>query len=311
MPEKSPSENSSAQRTAAQSSAAQSSVVADLRGRTGLQLAYFRTWHDRATNPERPHSFADLPAEVDLAFVFPDFTPPDSPFWTALVREYVPALHARGTAVVRTVDISALLDPRFPDTPEGHRQNAEHLVETAVRAHGLDGLDVDMERHLDADRTARAVGVLRELGRLIGRASGTDTLLIYDTNLDGDEPVFTQTADLFDLVLVQSYGRDVDSLQGTWETFAPHLEAARYLIGFSFYEEFDRNRWDDTSEPFADSRAAAYARWQPAGDSKGGVFSFAIDRDGVRLGDDRILPTDYSWTRRIGELLRTADEQGR
>src|SRR5690606_1885333 len=81
---------------------------------------------------------------------------------------------------------------------------------------------------------------------------------------------------------------------------------AQYLIGFSFYEEYDLNRWDDTSEPFEDSRAVAYVDWQPEGATKGGVFSYASDRDGVPFLDDTITATDYSWTQRLGARLDAA-----
>ncbi|MGP9539934.1 EndoS/ChiA family endoglycosidase [Brachybacterium sp. AOP43-C2-M15] len=273
--------------------------------RTGLQMAYFRTWHDRIADPSKPNCFGDIPAEVDVAFVFPDFTPPENPFWEVLREEYVPALHERGTAVVRTADIGTLLDPSFPDTASGHRALAEKLVEELVHAHGLDGLDIDMENRLEPADAARASAVFHELSRLVGKESGTDSLLIYDTNLGGDQPVFRDTAALYDYVLVQAYGRRIESLQTTWDTFAPLIPAERYLLGFSFYEEFDLNRWDDTSEPFEESRAVAYADWQPDGETKGGIFSYAIDRDGVAFLDDEITATEYGWTRKLAERLRS------
>ncbi len=274
--------------------------------RTDLQMAYFRTWHDRVADPSKPNCFGDIPAEVDVAFVFPDFTPPENPFWNVLREDYVPALHERGTAVVRTADIGSLLDPGFPDTPSGHRGLAEKLVGELVHEHGLDGLDIDMENRLEPAAAERAANVFHELSRLIGKESGTDSLLIYDTNLGGDQPVFSATAELYDYVLVQSYGRNLETLQPTWDTFAPLIPAERYLIGFSFYEEFDLNRWDDTSEPFADSRALAYAQWQPEGETKAGVFSYGIDRDGVAFLDDEITTTEYSWTRRLSQHLRAS-----
>lgn len=269
-----------------------------------LEFAYFRTWHDKAVDPGRPNSMAEIPAEVDIAFVFPDYTPDDSPFWDVLRDEYVPTLHAQGTRVVRTTDITAVLNPDFPDTADGHRQNAEHLVETLVDAQGLDGIDFDVERYLDAADTARAVGVFEELSRLIGPKSGTDRLFVYDTNRDGADALFEQTADCLDYVLVQSYGRSVSSLQGTWDSFAPHIAPAQYLIGFTFYEEHDANRWNDTSEPFEDSRAVAYADWQPDGATKGGIFSYAVDRDGVAFGDDEIRHTTYEWSKRLKRRMR-------
>lgn len=269
-----------------------------------LQFAYFRTWHDRAVDPTRPNSIGDVPAEVDVVFVFPDYTTDDSPLWDVLRDEYVPALHARGTRVVRTVDIRSVLDPQFPDTPEGHRANAEHLVASLVEAHGLDGLDIDMERTLTETETARAVGVFRELSRLIGPLSGTGRLFIYDTNRDGDVPLFAATADCVDHVLVQSYGRSIASLQGTWDTFAPHIDPEQYLIGFSFYEENDDwNEWDDTSEPFEESRAVAFADWQPEGAIKGGIFSYAVDRDGVAFKDDSISLTTYEWSKALKQRM--------
>lgn len=265
-----------------------------------LEFAYFRTWHDKAVDPSRPNSIGEVPAEIDLVFVFPDYTPDDSPFWDVLRDEYVPTLHERGTRVVQTADIRFVLDPAFEDTPEGHRANAEHLVATMVEAHGLDGLDIDVEQTLDEAQTARAIGVFRELSRLIGPQSGTDKMFIYDTNRSGDVPLFQATADCFDYVLVQSYGRAVSSLQGTWDTFAPHIDSEQYLIGFSFYEENDNwNEWNDTSEPFEDSRAVAYADWQPAGAVKGGIFSYAVDRDGVAFKDDTISHTTYEWSKRL------------
>lgn len=280
-------------------------MVTSPRHRTGLQMAYFRTWHDRVADPTKPNRFADVPAEVDVVFVFPDFTPPENPFWRTLREEYVPTLHEQDTTVVRTGDIGLLLDPAFPDTPAGHRGLAEHLVEELVLAHDLDGLDIDMERRLEPALAARASAVFHELSRHLGPVSGTERLLMYDTNLGGDEPVFRESAEVFDHVLVQSYGRDPGTLQGTWETFAGQIDPAQYLVGFSFYEEFDLNRWDDTSEPFEDSRAVAFTDWQMEGGTKGGVFSYAVDRDGVPFLDDTITVTDYSWTRRIGERLRS------
>lgn len=269
-----------------------------------LEFAYFRTWHDRAVDPERPNSIGEVPPEIDLVFVFPDYTPDDSPFWDVLRDDYVPKLHQQGTRVARTTSIRAVLDPAFEDTPEGHRANAEHLVTTMVEAHGLDGLDIDMEQTLDDTQTARAVGVFRELSRLVGPLSGTDRLFIYDTNRNGDVPLFEATADCFDYVLVQSYGRSVSSLQGTWDTFAPHIDSEQYLIGFSFYEENDEwNEWNDTSEPFEDSRAVAFADWQPEGSVKGGIFSYAVDRDGVAFKDDTISHTTYEWSKRLKQRM--------
>ena len=277
-----------------------------------LQFGYFRTWHDKAADPTRPNSIADVPREVDLVFVFPDYTPPENPFWSTLRDQYVPTLHSRGQRLVRTTDIRSVLDKRFEDNPAGHRANAEAIIEEMVEAQNLDGLDIDMESALDADQTIRAMKVFEQLATFIGPESGTDKLFIYDTNRDGEVRLFQRTAHLFDYVLLQAYGRSPSSLDSTWQTFAPFIPASKFMPGFSFYEERDGNRWNDTAEPFETSRAAAYADWQPktAGTSgeakKAGIFSYAIDRDWVALGDDAIKPATYDWSKRLKARMLAA-----
>lgn len=101
-----------------------------------------------------------------------------------------------------------------------------------------------------------------------------------------------------------------------FETFSSLIPAEKIMIGFSFYEEnsygtktiptaVHNNRWYDipTTDKkveklinsdgsfntrgyfveggFEESRAARYAKWQHEFGLKGGVFSYAIDRDGV------------------------------
>lgn len=102
-----------------------------------------------------------------------------------------------------------------------------------------------------------------------------------------------------------------------FDTFKSLVGSQKIMIGFSFYEEnshttekkdnplYDNNRWYDipttdgqvekmvkpdkslesngyfVSGKFRDSRAARYARWQPEDSLKAGVFSYAIERDGV------------------------------
>lgn len=90
------------------------------------------------------------------------------------------------------------------------------------------------------------------------------------------------------------------SLQSTWDAHAPSIDSEQYLIGFSFYEENDDwNEWNDTSEPFEESRAVAFADWQPDGVAKGGIFSYAVDRDGAAFKDDEIHHTTYEWSKRL------------
>lgn len=281
-------------------------------------FAYYRTWRDKyaswpgsETAPENPavntQRMDDLPQGVDIAFVFSNYVSPDSQFWTVLKDEYVPHLHARGTKVVRTVGVKVILAAAQGDTPADYEAAADQILATYVDAHGLDGLDVDMEQHLSDQQVDRVAGVFAALGKHLGPRSGTDRPLVYDTNQDGTSPVFARIAPYISSVLVQSYGRDVGGLQATWDTYAPYIDSCQYLIGFSFYEERGRD-WGDTTTPFDESRAAQYARWQPTGQTKGGIFSYAVDRDGKTPGDDTITRTDFPWTR---ALIAVQDDAAR
>lgn len=240
------------------SAATSSSSVAAQEG-DQLMMAYFRTWRDKAADPEHNKAvMSDLPAAVDVAFVFDANMEPDNPFYDVLRDEYVPELHERGTKLVWTYGIQHLLNPDFPNTPAGHQDLASKLIADRVTAYGLDGIDVDVEQALSEPELAKATGVFKALRAKLG----PDKLLIYDTNMDGSAPLFRNIASSVDYVLQQSYGRAVDGLQATWDSYRPYISAKQYLIGFSFYEE-NGARWGDVTEPFESSRAYQYAKWQP------------------------------------------------
>lgn len=205
-----------------------------------------------------------------------------------------------------TVFVDDLIRPDIAMTQASHRAEAQKLFDTYITTWGLDGLDIDVERTLTADQLRRASGIMTALGELIGPRSGTDYLFIYDTNMTGAHPLFQATASSIDYVFLQAYGRSVTSLQRTWETFSTRISSCQFLPGFSFYEERGA-RWGDVSTPFESSRAAAYARWQPTGGEKGGVFAYAIDRDGKVQGDDTITRTDFSWMTRLKQLMLDND----
>ena len=272
-------------------------------------FAYYRTWRDKYASwpgsenePENPafneQRMDDLPRGVDVAFVFSNYVSDESRFWDVLRDEYVPNLHAQGTKLVRTVDIGVILDAPTADTPEAYDAAAEQILAEYVTDDGLDGLDVDMERELSAAQVNRAAGVFEALSAHIGPQSGTDRLFVYDTNKEGTHPLTARIAPYVSYVLVQSYGREVSGLQRTWDSYAPYVHPCQYLIGFSFYEERGAD-WGDTRDPFETSRAAQYAQWQPQGATKGGIFSYAVDRDGKVVGDDTITRSDFSWSKRL------------
>lgn len=266
-----------------------------------LMGAYFRSWRDVASGSGNKVSFGDLPDCTDIAFVFSEGDEPEA-FYTALKNDYVPTLHARGTKVVRTAGIQVLLNTSYTNDEAGYQKLADDLIATKVTAHGLDGLDIDVEQDLSASELKQATGVFRALSKSLGPKSGTNKLLIYDTNESGKTDLFKAVNSYVSYVLVQSYGRSISSLQGTWNTFSPYIKSSQYLIGFSFYEERGAH-WHDTDTPIESSRAYKYAQWEPKGTKKGGIFSYATDRDGVKDGDDTIQTTTFSWTRKLISVM--------
>ncbi|WP_282926139.1 Rib/alpha-like domain-containing protein [Helcococcus kunzii] len=164
-----------------------------------------------------------------------------------------------------------------------------------------------------------------------------------------------------------------------FETFSSLIPTEKIMIGFSFYEEnsyttrilypplIDNNRWYDIPTTdgkvekiikdgsyvkdgyfedgkFEDSRAARYAKWQHQFGLKGGVFSYAVERDGVahpsreeaqraydnyklnthgdqidiekwvrdgrpgKSPSDDLAATNYSYSKQLKEILKSNDD---
>ncbi|WP_198165914.1 hypothetical protein [Agromyces laixinhei] len=280
-----------------------------------LAMAYYRTWRD-VTVPQSANSnlpdpnvsrMTDLPTGIDVAMVFDAGDTADTAYWDTLRDTYVPALHAQGTRAVYTLWIDDLAEADIPLTEAAYRAYAQELVDTYVTPYGLDGLDIDVESYPSGDGLTRAIGVFNALGELIGPKSGTDQLFIYDTNQSGDTALFQAVSDNVSFVLLQAYGRGTTGMQSTWNTFADEIAPCQFLPGFSFPEEQDRTRWGDAEGLYdpataPSSTAYQYATWQPEGATKGGFFSYAVDRDGKVWGDDTITPTVFSWTKALISL---------
>jgi len=259
-----------------------------------LMFAYYRTWRDIATDPtQNQTSMKDLPDSLDLVFVFPDFTPEGSPYWDSLRTSYVPYLRERGTKVIMTAGINALLNKEYANNEDGYKQLAKKLYEDNVAKFNLDGFDIDFEQSLSKEEQERAIGVTKALSQYMGPKSKTGKLLIYDTNRDGTNTLFEPISEYLDYILVQSYGRSSSdqSLQNTFNTYASFLHPSKYLIGFY--------SWNDTNPILENSRAYAYAKWQPTQGKKGGIFSYAVDRDGIPDGENRILKPTYEVTKQL------------
>ncbi|MGO4587032.1 hypothetical protein AB4Z38_24590 [Arthrobacter sp. 2RAF6] len=281
-----------------------------------LTMAYYRTWRDvtvpQSANSDLPDPnvtrMSDLPPEIDVAMVFDAGATANTDYWATLRDAYVPALHAQGTKVVYTLWIERLANADIPLTEDAYRAYAQELVDTFVTPYGLDGIDIDVESYPQGDHLTRAIGVFNALGKLIGPKSGTDKIFIYDTNQDGNTPLFKAVHENVSFVLLQAYGRGTWGLQGTWNTFADKIASCQFLPGFSFPEEKDPTRWGDAEgiyDPATAPRSTAYqyATWQPeAGSRKGGFFAYAVDRDGKVWGDNTITPSAFSWMKNLSAV---------
>ncbi|HEL1248372.1 TPA: endo-beta-N-acetylglucosaminidase [Streptococcus equi subsp. zooepidemicus] len=295
-----------------------------------LYGGYFRTWHDKTSDPaekDKVNSMGELPKEVDLAFVFHDWTKDYSLFWQELATKHVPTLNKQGTRVIRTIpwrflaggDHSGIAEDtqKYPNTPEGNKALAKAIVDEYVNKYNLDGLDVDIERDSipkvngkeSNENIQRSIAVFEEIGKLIGpKGADKSRLFIMDSTYMADKnPLIERGAPYIDLLLVQVYGiqgekgdwdpvarKPEKTMEERWESYSKYIRPEQYMVGFSFYEEnagsgnlwYDINERKDDHNPLnseiAGTRAERYAKWQPkTGGVKGGIFSYAIDRDGV------------------------------
>lgn len=330
-----------------------------------LYGGYFRTWHDKTSDPaekDKVNSMGELPKEVDLAFVFHDWTKDYSLFWQELATKHVPTLNKQGTRVIRTIpwrflaggDHSGIAEDaqKYPNTPEGNKALAKAIVDEYVYKYNLDGLDVDIERDSipkvnkeeSKEGIERSIQVFEEIGKLIGpKGADRSRLFIMDSTYMADKnPLIERGAPYIDLLLVQVYGAQGErgewdpvarkpekTMEERWESYSKYIRPEQYMVGFSFYEEnagsgnlwYDINERKDDHNPLhseiTGTRAERYAKWQPkTGGVKGGIFSYAIDRDGVahqpekyakrkdfKDVTDKIFHSDYKVSKALKEVM--------
>ncbi|HEL0707996.1 TPA: endo-beta-N-acetylglucosaminidase [Streptococcus equi subsp. zooepidemicus] len=250
-----------------------------------LYGGYFRTWHDKTSDPaekDKVNSMGELPKEVDLAFVFHDWTKDYSLFWQELATKHVPTLNKQGTRVIRTIpwrflaggDHSGIAEDaqKYPNTPEGNKALAKAIVDEYVYKYNLDGLDVDIERDSipkvnkeeSKEGIERSIQVFEEIGKLIGpKGADKSRLFIMDSTYMADKnPLIERGAPYIDLLLVQVYGtqgekggfdnanhKAVDTMEERWESYSKYIRPEQYMVGFSFYEEKANsgNLWYDVN----------------------------------------------------------------
>ncbi|KSV58316.1 EndoS/ChiA family endoglycosidase [Acetivibrio ethanolgignens] len=237
-----------------------------------LYMGYYRTWMDywsEACWNDSVHRMTSIPEEVNVAFVFHDYTEDENPYWEYLKNEYVPKLNAQGTRVLRTIGIRDIdgrrgVSAQFPfkeDAAEYKSKEeyygwlAEKIVDEYVTKHNLDGLDIDMEYHdttqardMKEENWNQAEAVFNEIGKLIGKTSTTrekNMIFILDTNMEANSnKIFKNIYQNFDYLLKQVYSYCKGTADGWFSSYYPYYKDnlnAEYnrtmlLPGFSFYE---------------------------------------------------------------------------
>lgn len=311
-----------------------------LEGKLPLFAGYYRTWHDVTSQGDKDGQkvsnegkiiMSEIPKEVGLVFVFDGWQHKDSDFYKTLKDKYVPEMHAKNQLVVRTIGTEYLFGANGPakETPDlyfkngekGYEELAKKIVQEYVLNYGLDGLDLDVEKHnysfvdsfYDIETREEILKRIDNVYKyIVKELKAHNKLVIYDTTIGPEWPVFKDNAKNIDLVLVQRYGNDgevggwdpaankrYNTLVELFENFGKYITPNKIMIGASFYEENSEhsNRWYDI--PMSDgtvendkykkisgnlltSRIGRYINKQYPGGVKAGVFAYAIERDGVK-----------------------------
>ncbi|MFK0346959.1 hypothetical protein ACIQT6_25220 [Pseudomonas asiatica] len=262
-----------------------------MKSQSAIMACFFRCWRDISDDPlKNKVSMSDLPEKVDIAVLRTNGSEPG--FWPALEGKIIPALHKKQIKVVRSLPISELLKPDA---------TAEGIFEKFFSwTKGLDGLCITTFNPLPEHERQQAEAISAKLRNLLGK----DRLFIYDANEEGDVALIRSQAKNMDYLLLHAYGHRPERTQAIFDrAFDGFLPPSKFVPGFTFYEEHSGMPKGDVTEPFEGSLAYQKAKWQLNQGTKGGIFSFAVDRDGVKERDDRLLPTTFEWTKKLKRLL--------
>ena len=124
-------------------------------------------------------------------------------------------------------------------------------------------------------------------------------MFLYDTNGSYTAP-FKNVSDCFDYVAYQQYGSDSNRTAKAAATYEQFIDSIKFVPGLTFPEEGDmNNRWNDATEPYLDSHFYDVASYS-YDHNLGGMFVYALDRDGRTYSDDdlaHIKPSNLIWTK--------------
>lgn len=251
-------------------------------------------------------NFSQVPDSLDILILF--CFSPTSPV-ASQVPGWINTLHTKGTKVILTGGLDLVAGATHDSA--GYAMTAKHIMDSVVNKYGFDGYDIDIESEPSGQDLTDKAGVYKALSKYLGPKSGTGKLLTFDTNRSGSNSLFQKVYTMVDYVWLQAYGRGASTLQSTWATFAPYIQSSQFVPGFSFYEErgYPSNVWYDVTYPVnGTGRAYDYARWEPTSGKKGGVFSYAIDRDAPLTSstDNTLYAPTYIVSKQLIQIMNPA-----
>ena len=272
-----------------------------------LMAGYYRVWSDKAAYADGFTTMTQLPDKLDIVIIFSAYAKPSNPFWKTLKEKYIPYLHDRGTKVVFSRDVSHLYSKLERHDEQAYQERANQLI-NIVNEYNFDGLDFDIEGYYNSTQKQDIIGVMKALSSKLGPLSGTDKLLIYDTNKSGWSSLFQSVHTYISYVFLQVYGgRETERLDISYSTYSNYIRSDQFVPGFSFYEERGLNwgdlNYDKDKKLTGTGTAYKYAKWQPkSGGKKGGIFAYAIDRDIPYITDEKVSP-NYAVTKRLINIM--------
>ncbi|HVI46686.1 MAG TPA: glycosyl hydrolase family 18 protein [Chitinophaga sp.] len=255
-------------------------------------------------------NFSQVPDSLDILILF--CFSPSSPV-VSQVPGWINTLHTKGTKVILTGNLDLVAGATHDSA--GYAKTAKYIMDSVVNKYGFDGYDIDIESTPSGQTLTDMAGVYTALSKYLGPKSGTGKLLTFDTNQSGSNSLFKKVYSMVDYVWLQAYGRGASTLESTWQTFAPYIKSTQFVPGFSFYEErgYPSNVWYDVTYPVnGTGRAYDYARWQPSSGTKGGVFSYAIDRDAPLTSstDDNLYAPTYIVSKQLIQIMNPGGGSG-
>lgn len=246
-----------------------------------LMVGYYRTWGDSlVSSTAGAPSMMDMPDSVDILCNFANYTPSSSPYWNALRTQYIPTLHNKGTKIVNTTSLPNTSDTsysnHYANNSSGYAAWAQATYNNYVYW-GYDGIDLDVESNPTGSTLNADVGLVNALSQYFGPKSTTGKLLVYDTNQQGSNNLFTKVYTDISYVFFQAYWQQTSYLTSTFNSYASYISPGKFIPLVDF--EDGSGDGQNSNYNYNPVQIYQWAAWQPTQGLKGGCGSYGIDNE--------------------------------